>query len=75
MDALSTIISSPVTWLIIGILIGYTLSRKQDDRRVLPIIQTKAKTEDMEPDTELERCMHEPEEWEQIQRGRRPARP
>lgn len=65
----------PVTFLLAGIFIGYGMSRKQQDKPIMTMPKVLRPKETMEPDVmdELIRCQHDPEEWEQIEKGRRKA--
>lgn len=49
--------------LLLGIFVGYILSRKQDDRTVLPPSKPRA---GQQFDDEIFRCMHTPEELEEM---------
>lgn len=65
----------PVIFLLLGIFIGYAMSRKQQDKPIVTMPQILKSKETVEPDVmdELIRCQYGPEEWEQITKGRRKA--
>lgn len=51
-----------------GIFLGYFLSRRQDDRTIIPTIERK--TEEKLVDDEMYRCLHTPEELNEMREQR-----